>query len=398
MCATFVGGSFCACVRANESGEKEQSRPVINHTAPAAMAFPEKMAPPKWLAHCVVLGLGLVGGYHAAKKEHSVVCSSQIHVSTLWTRFKHLLRNPRIWRATVPWWLVLTCPSSPWYPLAVWFVISTQTNQEDTSKDDKDEEDKKNHGHDVCAPPPTEGEPALKTRTAETRSDSLSLPLTVANEEETPKRYLEMLVHNVSHTDLVLSVDAPPSCTKEEEEEEYCLCRPRFSAFDFYCRRILSCINGQEQVVSFPRFERSETSPRYSISSRQGRLHTGFALSPTNNDLEIPPEELTNLRFRGRDAPRVEPHYPNMKHPNNNNNHLKLSHVFFPLLATLLPRWQGELTTKYASSDNVSLKKVVVLVFGSGYSSQLDAFHCWKFHTNVCATHEAIHSSNLWSK
>jgi hypothetical protein len=58
--------------------------------------------------------------------------------------------------------------------------------------------------------------------------------------EEKSKRYLEILVHNVSHTDLVLSVDAPP----EINESTYCLCAPRFSTFDMYCRRILDSLTG----------------------------------------------------------------------------------------------------------------------------------------------------------
>jgi cytidine deaminase len=251
-------------------------------------------------------------------------------------------------------------------------VLSTQSHPEET--EETEEKKEKDGQNDVCVPTTVteeeEPSPTPKTRTAETRSDSISLPLPVPNEEEKPKRYLEMLVHNVSHTDLVLSVDAPPLDTEEEQEadSEYCLCRPRFSAFDLYCRRILSSIHGQEQVVAFPRFERSETSPRYSIvspkPSRQGRLHTGFALLHNQtNDLEISKDELSNLRFRGRDAPRIEP-----IHQNEHHTRLKLSHVFFPLLATLLPRWNRELTTKYASSskDDVQLKRVIVLVSGVG--------------------------------
>jgi len=308
-----------------------------------------RTSPPSslWLAQSVVVGLSCGVGYYLAHEQ-----GSKQRFTVAFQNVKRALWNKNLWEATVPWWLVLACPS-PWYPLALWFVVSAK--QESDGSDDKD----LNHHSDPFSEN-TRVAPAVKPRTAETRSDSLSLPSVQNEAPEKPKRYLEMLVHNVSHTDLVLSVNAPP----ESQDDVYCLCRPRFSAFDLYCRRILSSLNGEEEVVQFPRYERSETSPRYTIvtpkASRQGRLNTGLSLGGGSN-LAITTEELPNLRFRGRDAHRIEPYYQNEA----TSAALQLSHAFFPLLATLLPRWQSELTKKYASRD-VALKKVVVLVSGVG--------------------------------
>ena len=297
---------------------------------------------PQWLAQSIVVGLSCGVGYYLAHEE-----GTKRRFSEAINKLKRALGSKSLWEATVPWWLVLACPS-PWYPLALWFVVSTHQETEH-----KENEEEKDHSDPFSAP-------ATKTRSAETRSDSLSLPSVQVDAAEKPKRYLEMIVHNVSHTDLVLSVDAPP----ESEEGIYCLCAPRFSAFDMYCRRILDSLNGEEEVIQFPRYERSETSPRYSIvspkPSRQGLLNTGFSLGDSSS-LTITTEELPNLRFRGRDAHRIEPYYKN----EDLLKELKLSHAFFPLLATLLPRWQRELSRKY-DSRNVPLKKVVVLVSGVG--------------------------------
>mmetsp|Transcript_19651 Transcript_19651/g.27791 ORF Transcript_19651/g.27791 Transcript_19651/m.27791 type:complete len:730 (-) Transcript_19651:183-2372(-) len=204
-----------------------------------------------------------------------------------------------------------------------------------------------------------------------------------------------MLVHNVSHTDLVLGVNAPRLNVDDEDndninstnatEKEYCLCRPRFSAFDLYSRRILtsldqpsSSLSNQRTIASFPRYERSDDI-RYTIvtprPSRKAMLPTGFQLDSdndtTSNALCIPSEELVNLRFRGRDAPRIEPYLEEEEHPKQALAHekelLRFTHVFFPLLATLLPRWHQSIASKYSKSgDGVRIKKVLILVTGVG--------------------------------
>jgi hypothetical protein len=135
-----------------------------------------------------------------------------------------------------------------------------------------------------------------------------------------------------------------------------------------YCRRILNSLTGEGNVVNFPRYERSETSPRYSIAtprpSRQGLLPTGLELGRTSS-LVVLMEELPNLRFRGRDE----------------GGRLQPSHALFPLLATLLPRWHSEM--KHKSVNKVHVKKVIVLVLGVK-TTQLDSFHHGKLD-QACA-------------
>jgi hypothetical protein len=196
-----------------------------------------------------------------------------------------------------------------------------------------------------------------------------------------PQRYLEILVHNVSHTDLVLSLEAPflqENDPPSEELDSYCLCRPRFSAFDQYSRRVLDSLGGtdaaQPRLVTFPRYERSDDTPRYHIKpepTKMEKLPIGFALSPSptttntkkkNSFLTVTTDALTDLRVRGRDAPRVQRLTEDGTHINA---------VFFPLMATLLPQWHAKIKEKYAYANAQegrppNPKKVLILVSGVG--------------------------------
>lgn len=224
------------------------------------------------------------------------------------------------------------------------------------------------------------------------------------------QRYLELMVHNVSHTDLVLSLDAPPApenltCNQQpvmsnsnlpSDDTTYCLCRPRFSAFDSYSRRVLQTLAAEDkenlssQLISFPRYERSDVNNRkIQLSTdeqlEKNQLPIGFNLEgrgvfqsdpPANSLLSVLAEEKSDLRLRGRDAARLD----HLAVPT------KLNAVFFPLLAMLLPQWQARLEEKYGSiMANISnnedrsnpttgsnaqssrtCKKVVILVSGVG--------------------------------
>ena len=186
------------------------------------------------------------------------------------------------------------------------------------------------------------------------------------------QRYLELLVHNVSHTDLVLSIDAPFSQDSKdqssEEYDKYCLCRPRFSAFDGYSRRVLASL-GDKDVdgetpahIFFPRYERSDATPRYRIKAEpttMEKLPIGFALNK-NEKLTVTAEQLSDLRVRGRDAPRIQ-------RLDGNDTHINA--VFFPLLAMLLPQWYAKIHEKYSNASTESQhhpKKVLMLVSGVG--------------------------------
>jgi hypothetical protein len=210
-----------------------------------------------------------------------------------------------------------------------------------------------------------------------------------------------MLVHNVSHTDLILSLDAPKviqpfSSTdttlmsvvqqeREEDNDSYCLCRPRFSAFDGYSQRIVDYLEQQKQqvtssasqsdnIIRFPRYERSDDTAGYQIkadpSNQHDKIPIGFELTfdAGSDTLRVSSSELNDLRIRGRDAPRIQSYQA------ISESALNINAVFFPLLANLMPLWQTKMKEKYAFLDSQnqkqnirpSVKQVLIVVSGVG--------------------------------
>jgi len=304
------------------------------------------------------------------------------------------------------------------------------------------------------------------------RSDSLVTECSVSTQtmnapvvENDERKYLEILVHNVSHTDLImgLSVDeglkpvvklysslpvpvellnterTTSASTKKnnvdrvddrDEDEKYIMCRPRFSAFDMFSRRVLSELQGQiesgssseelcsissrhplrQKIISYPRYERSSKTARYTLvtprPSDQYMLPVGFNLERIEgiNNTAVDPCEMQNLRLRGRDIGKVDPQLfgetprrftlpqqsPETMHSiplnegmgmqtpsRSRQEELRINAVFFPLLATLLPRWLGKIADKFGGTQaetkivsaplyTPNVKKVIVLVSGVG--------------------------------
>ncbi len=256
--------------------------------------------------------------------------------------------------------------------------------------------------------------------------------------EKDQKKYLEILVHNVSHTDLVLGLsgyerlmsevddessasvsfpaehEATPRKKKSrlantkqgnEGDEKYIMSRPRFSAFDMFSRRVFGELQGQtestslsvptmhplhQRIISYPRYERSSTSARYTLvtprPSDQYMLPVGFDLERREgtSDKLVDPSEMQNLRLRGRDAAKIrKSHLPPSDEQYDTHTSglsqdvLRIDAVFFPLLATLLPRWLGRIADKFGGDDvgpksvaaplhAPNVKKVIVLVSGVG--------------------------------
>jgi hypothetical protein len=212
------------------------------------------------------------------------------------------------------------------------------------------------------------------------------------NTHTTP-RYLEILVHNVSHTDLVLSLSADTEtmeprnshnkdASTDTNSDEYCVGRPRFSCFDKYTQLVLDILDTsssttasltREKIVSFPRYERSIEDPRFSIKQEptNGTLPTGFVL-PTDPHLTV---DLDEVRIRGIDQYKVT-HMDGGPGSCSNDQRHQIRHVFFPLLATLLPRWRERIAEtrqsppsqphKSSRNNDRDIKRVLILVTGVG--------------------------------
>lgn len=172
----------------------------------------------------------------------------------------------------------------------------------------------------------------------------------------TPRNYLELLVHNISHSDVVYSLNVEQgkgTCADNTLRREIYF-RPRFSCFDKYSQLLLQAMDKKDEILSFPRYMRSMEDPRYTIqelpSDYEPRLSpTGFRLAtPVAVEASTFQQEV---RIRGSDQDVPIPASP------------KISQVYFPLLAALIPIWEQQiLSTKY----KLPVKRVLILVTGVG--------------------------------
>lgn len=247
---------------------------------------------------------------------------------------------------------------------------------------------------------------------------SLTNQQSVSSTHNPEKRYLELLVHNVAHTDLVLSLgDKRKSSLKQEntassedivhsddsDDEtpvDLTLCKPRFSAFSLFSNRVFTALLDKSKEsklssISFPRYERRDT-PRYTLvtprPSRQIATPVGFNLTSPfyRKQLNVNTNDLTSLRIRGRDYSKISElddimklHQEALEKERETNDGARassrvqlnsksfeketqyhLNAIFFPLLATLMARWEDSMKEKYSSAHNV--KKVIFLVTGVG--------------------------------
>jgi len=248
-------------------------------------------------------------------------------------------------------------------------------------------------------------------------------------------RYFEMLVHNVSHVDLVLSLSNPslkesktekmevPKVEHHSEESADILCRPHFSAFHMFATRILlllrKCCDKRNiyslssAIVSYPRYERSDCLPRFPLvtphPSRQKMLPVGFKLSHLlakascsvdedemcdNNlieSLSLDAEDIQSLRIRGRDTAKFESLLKSIEPTDDHStgktrlaSAFHLEAILFPLLSSLLRQWHSQLLDKYGSISGKSLKKVIILVSGVGTPRNFSHSKCGN-STEGCA-------------
>jgi hypothetical protein len=200
------------------------------------------------------------------------------------------------------------------------------------------------------------------------------------------KRYLELLVHNVSHTDLILGLEpvtpatnAPrPSSSKDSyKESSFILCRPRFSKFHKYSNKILQNLS-PSSLLLLPCYQRRYDTPQYSIvlkkTSQGDTDYHQLPPTPTGLYLDRPVSmENGEVRVRGRDQEKMLAK-------------MQIRHVFFPLIASLLPRWKQQIALKHHrnhqygsmaansseknsssnSNKNSKVHRVLVLVSGVG--------------------------------
>jgi cytidine deaminase len=150
------------------------------------------------------------------------------------------------------------------------------------------------------------------------------------------------------------------------------LCRPRFSAFLPFSQNVLNSllrIPGEDlATTTAPLYTRSDATPRYNLVTphpdNTKTLPTGFSIPTTGQpSLPLSNVELSQLRFRGRDARRLP---KNAQSNETKPSGFYVSDVQFPLLSVLLPKFKEMCDDKYANRQDVNCVKVLILVSGVG--------------------------------
>lgn len=214
---------------------------------------------------------------------------------------------------------------------------------------------------------------------------------------------VEILVHNLSHSDLVLDINNSKLTLQEK-----IVARPKFSHFRAITEAIYSHAlkhNGNfdiSEILPYSR-ERREHLPGPSVP-----IGFNFRATP------VPIRGLSSLRFKQDGAARViQSHHHNKKNNNNHNNHNNSSNsncssnsnsngaddsssgngmdlekfpescydmkhllclieaAHFPLIGALLKKWLNNILERGHADTGV--KKVLVLVSGRGTASDFDA-------------------------
>ncbi|GMH62612.1 hypothetical protein TrST_g11272 [Triparma strigata] len=220
-----------------------------------------------------------------------------------------------------------------------------------------------------------------------------------------PIRHLELLVHNVAHTDLVLALettnpksvsptppakkvntilgtlkqdvtshDSPPQPQGKCPPQADILCRPRFSAFLPFSQNCLNSITksqGRRTSTFASLYSRSDLTPRYNLVSPahpMKPLPIGFKLDPPASATGLPlsSKELSQLRLRGRDAERIQDLDSIQTSSKSTPSGMYVSKVQFPLCSVLIPKFNEAIDRKYANLTNIKVLKVVILVSGVG--------------------------------
>jgi hypothetical protein len=160
---------------------------------------------------------------------------------------------------------------------------------------------------------------------------------------------IELLVHNLSHSDLVLGLNTKNLSVKSDAV----IARPKFSHFSSISESIL------KKLKSFKPTEDLITKTK--LGSRSASSMNPERCVSVGYDFKRDPiavDNVSSLRFRKEDQ--------SLLLQNNIAEHATESDCFierayFPLLAVLLPKWLDSI-----SSEDSSKAKVVVLVSGRG--------------------------------
>ena len=188
-----------------------------------------------------------------------------------------------------------------------------------------------------------------------TSSNSTADELLVSSDENDRGKRVEILIHNLSHSDMALSVNkidmSLPLGT--------CIARPKFSEYRDISEKLLQAL-GRENVTTIkkPVYNRNQQSTedgRYPIAVHprsNSSLPLGFDLSKCAVAVSEP-----SLHFKADGAKVVH-----TAQKGSEPSSCVVDAMYFPLLAVLVHKWLDTLD----QSGNLNSRKIVILISGRG--------------------------------
>jgi hypothetical protein len=208
------------------------------------------------------------------------------------------------------------------------------------------------------------------TKSALSRSNSIV---------ETPSPNVEILVHNVAHSDLVCSVNKTdlslPKCRV--------MARPKFSHFREITENILQAAEtqaGEIDILKLQKFSRRAASRSNSITdaidadaTADNNANTeyttaqGGPLASVGFDFKCSPiqvDKASALRFRSDDHSALSTDSDNEKASNDPSTSPKcvIDAAYFPMAAVLVPKWLQEIE----STGRGGSRCLIILITGRG--------------------------------
>jgi len=171
----------------------------------------------------------------------------------------------------------------------------------------------------------------------------------------------EVLLHNVSHADLVLSLQDNTTTTNLEKKV---IARPKFSHFRAITKSILESLDSHDiKIASHLKYYRKvvkQNPIEYEVAPVESGEYTPVGFDFCEYPVRI--NDIAGLRFRRDDKTLISSpsHSPSVS----------INAVYFPLLAILLPKWLE--TIQYRERSD-SCKLILYFVTGRGTANDTSA-------------------------
>ena len=173
------------------------------------------------------------------------------------------------------------------------------------------------------------------------------------------ERGVEILCHNLSHSDLVLALNG----VAMTHPNGRIFARPQFSSYREISGKVVhalsdNVLSSNIETYYYPVYSRQKegTQGQYPVLPEPSSLvvPVGFDMRKT----PVPVEDLSMLRFRGGDQALLSSTTGTPNSSSSSTQGCVIEAAFFPLIAVLLPKWLQDC--------DPSKKKIVFIVSGRG--------------------------------